>query len=97
MAAERGWQLRFDDPIPLPGGGQIVTLKDAADYVMKLPKAAQARQEWQTAIAVLIGAAEGRDFMFHANAAMLQALNRGKPAPHPAPRGKRSKRYRIVR
>jgi hypothetical protein len=50
---------------------------------MALPKAAQARQEWQTAIAVLIGAAEGRDFLFHANAAMLQALNHGKPDPTP--------------
>jgi hypothetical protein len=25
----------FDDPIPLPKGRQLVTLKDAADYIMK--------------------------------------------------------------
>ena len=33
---------------------------------MKLPKAEQNLEEWQTAIACLIGAAEGRDFMMHA-------------------------------
>jgi hypothetical protein len=29
----------FDDPIPLPKGRQLVTLKDAARYIQKLPKA----------------------------------------------------------
>ena len=29
----------FEDPIPLPNGPQLVTLRDAADYVTKLPKA----------------------------------------------------------
>ncbi len=64
--AATGWKRPFDDPIPLPDGGQLVTLKDAADYIMKLPKAEQNLEEWQTAIACLIGAAEGRDFMMHA-------------------------------
>jgi hypothetical protein len=36
---------------------------------------------------------EGRDFLFHANAAMLQALHHGKAALTSRPRGKRSKRY----
>ena len=26
---EKGWQRRFDDPIPLPDGGELVTLEDA--------------------------------------------------------------------
>ena len=29
----------FEDPIPLPDGRQLLTLKDAADYITKLPKA----------------------------------------------------------
>ena len=33
---------------------------------MKLPKAEQGLEEWQTAVACLIGAAEGRDLMMHA-------------------------------
>ena len=57
------WSRRFDDPIPLPRGRQLVTLKDAADYIMKLPKAGPNHERWQTAIHCLIGAAEGRDFI----------------------------------
>lgn len=43
---------------------------------MKLPKADQAAADWQTAIACLIGAAEGRDFLMHARVGVLRALNR---------------------
>jgi hypothetical protein len=53
-------------------------LKDAADYITKLPKAEQNRPEWQTAIHCLIGAAEGRDFLMHARTGMLRALNADK-------------------
>ncbi|HEX9587101.1 MAG TPA: hypothetical protein VGA15_05085 [Bradyrhizobium sp.] len=34
-----------------------MTLRDAADYIMKLPKAEQDLKEWQIAVACLIGAA----------------------------------------
>jgi hypothetical protein len=70
------WSRRFDDPIPLPGGRQLLTPKNAADYIMRLPKAEQALPEWQTAIGCLIGAAERRDFLMHARIGMLRALNR---------------------
>jgi hypothetical protein len=40
-----GWKREFEDPIPLSRGRQLVTLKDAADYIMKLPKAERARQK----------------------------------------------------
>ena len=70
------WSREFDNPVPLPGGRQLVTLKDAADYVMKLPKPEQNLEEWQTAVACLIGAAEGRDFLMHARIGVLRALNR---------------------
>jgi hypothetical protein len=53
-----------------------VTLRDAADDIMKLPKAEQMLEEWQAAIGCLIGAAEGRDFMMHARIGVLRALNR---------------------
>ena len=61
----------------MPRGRQLVTLEDAATYIMKLPKAEQNREEWQTAIGCLIGAAEGRDFLMHSRIGMLRALNRG--------------------
>jgi hypothetical protein len=74
--AATGWKRPFDDPIPLPDGGQLITLKDAAAYIMKLPKAEQDLEEWQTAVACLIGAAEGRDFLMHARIGVMTALNR---------------------
>jgi hypothetical protein len=90
------WSREFEDPITLLDGRKLVTLEDAARYIQKLPKKEQDQPHWQTATLTLINTAEGRDFLFHANAAMLQAMHHGKPPP-PAPRGKRSKRYRIVR
>jgi hypothetical protein len=48
---------------------------------MKLPKAEQDLPEWQTAVACLIGAAEGRDFMMHARIGVLRALNRNIERP----------------
>jgi hypothetical protein len=38
MTSKGGWEREFEDPIPLPNGRQLITLKDAADYIMKLPK-----------------------------------------------------------
>jgi hypothetical protein len=35
----------FDSPIHLPGGSELVTLRDAADYIMKLPVAEQDLEE----------------------------------------------------
>jgi hypothetical protein len=69
------WSREFDEPIPLPSG-QLITLKDAAEYVWELPKAEQNLEEWQTAIGCPIGAAEGRDFVMHSRIGVLRALNR---------------------
>ncbi len=82
MTTETGWSRRFDDPIALPRGRQLVTLKDAADYIVKLPKADQDLEEWRTAIECLIGTAEGRDFLMHARVGMLRALNRNVERVH---------------
>ena len=35
--ADNGWQRKFEDPIPLPNGKKLVTLRDAADYITGLP------------------------------------------------------------
>jgi hypothetical protein len=63
-------------PLACANGRQLVTLKDATDYVMKLPRAEQDLEEWQTAIGCPIGAAEGWDFVMHSRIGMLRALNR---------------------
>jgi hypothetical protein len=54
MPADKGWSRRFEDPIPLPRGRQFVTLKDAGNYITKLPKAEHEAPEWLAAMEVLI-------------------------------------------
>jgi hypothetical protein len=70
------WSRAFEDPIPLPRGRQLVTLKDAAGYIMKLPKAEQVLPEWQAATEALLMAAEDRGPLMHARIGVLRALNR---------------------
>jgi hypothetical protein len=70
------WSRKFEDPIPLPGDRQLITLKEAADYIMKLSKANRDLPEWQAAGEALIMAAEGRGPLLHARVGMLRALNR---------------------
>jgi len=70
------WNQRFFDPIELPRGRQLVTLRDAAAFTMTLPKAELNLREWQAAIKALIIAADGRGPMLNARIGMLRALNR---------------------
>src|ERR1700732_1778361 len=49
----RGWKRKFEDPIPLPRGRQLVTLEDAARYIQKLPQAGQQTEEWQAGVGAL--------------------------------------------
>jgi hypothetical protein len=91
------WDQTFFDPIVLPNGRKLITLRDAARYITELPKAEHDAPEWQTAMDVLIKTAErGWPEMF-ANIAMLRALNRRQPTPAAASRRKRAKAYKIVR
>ncbi|MGY8664534.1 hypothetical protein Q3C01_19580 [Bradyrhizobium sp. UFLA05-109] len=70
------WSTSFDEPIPLPNRRKLLTLQEAADYIMQLPEDAQHEAHWQTAIETLINAAEtGGGWMMFARIAMLRALN----------------------
>ena len=42
----KGWKQRFDDPIPLPDGRELLTLEDAGTYITKLQKAEHEAAEW---------------------------------------------------
>lgn len=44
--SQRGWDRAFDDPIPLPSGRQLVTLRDAATCITKLSKREHDAPEW---------------------------------------------------
>jgi hypothetical protein len=48
MPTVKGWSARFDEPIPLPEGGEFRTLLDAGRYVDALPRAMHEREEWKT-------------------------------------------------
>jgi hypothetical protein len=64
VKAPKGWKRSFDDPIPLPNGRELVTLKDAGIYITALPMAVHSAPEWQTAMEVLMLVAErGGDTM----------------------------------
>ena len=54
------WSRRFDEPIQPPKGKKLVTLKDAAAYILALPKSKQQSPEWQAAGEAVIMAAEDR-------------------------------------
>ena len=60
-AGENGWRRPFEDPLQLPDGRSLVTLKDAADFIMVLPKSEQKHEKVQNTVEVLIMAAVGRE------------------------------------
>jgi hypothetical protein len=70
------WDQRFFDPIILPNGRKLVTLRDAAQYVTKLPKAEHDAEEWQAAMQALMLVAEHDGPTTFARIGMMRALNR---------------------
>jgi hypothetical protein len=52
------WFKRLYDPIILPDGRTLLTLRDAAEYITALPKAKHDAEAWQTAMEVLLLVAE---------------------------------------
>ena len=70
------WSTPFEDPVPLPGGRLLLTLRDAADYIMKLPKAEDSAPEWQAAMEALILVAENGGPTMLARIGVMRALNR---------------------
>jgi hypothetical protein len=69
------WSTRFEDPIALLDGRKLIMLKDAADYVMKLPKKESDLPEWQAAIEMLMLCSRGGAPML-ARIGVMKALNR---------------------
>jgi hypothetical protein len=62
--SDRGWSRSFDDPIPLPDGGELRTLRDAGNFLAKLPKKDHDAPAWRAAIEALMLVAEhGGDTM----------------------------------
>ena len=43
---DKGWSRTFDDLIPLLGGGELRTLRDAGNYIAELPKREHDAPAW---------------------------------------------------
>ena len=48
------WSTPFENPIILPDGRVLLTLKDAADYILKCRRRESDSPEWQAAIEALM-------------------------------------------
>jgi len=70
------WSTPFDEPIALPNGKMLVTLKDAGNYITKLPKAEHDAPEWQAVVEALILVAENGGPTMFARIGVMRALNR---------------------
>lgn len=69
----------FFDPIPLPDGRKLVTLKDAGEYIQALPAAVQKTDRWQTATQALLIVVKTGDPMLARMGIMLALDPRGEP------------------
>jgi hypothetical protein len=77
MASRRGWKRAFDEPIVLPGGGKLFTLKDAIAWLAKeIPQSDHLMKEVQAAAHCVTEAAENNGPMQFARMGMMQAINR---------------------
>jgi hypothetical protein len=71
------WDQRFLDPIMMPGRKQpLVTLRDAAQYITKLPKAEHDADEWQAAMEALLLVAEQDGPPMFARIGVMRAIHR---------------------
>ena len=75
MAAQ-GWRREFEEPIVVPGDRVLHTLRDAATYITKLPKAEHSAPEWQAAMEALILVADRGGPTMFARIGIMRALNR---------------------
>lgn len=71
-----GWACTFDEPVTLPDGRRIVTLRDAANHITSLPRAEAKLPEWQAAIEALILVADLNGPTMFARIGIMRALNR---------------------
>lgn len=71
------WESRFAEPIELPGGVKLVSLRQAIAYLAKtVPKAERKAPAVLNAAEMITAAAEHRGPIEFARIATLQAINR---------------------
>jgi hypothetical protein len=90
------WDQQFSEPIELPKGKKLLTLRDAALYITKLPKSEHDAEQWQTATEALLLVAESDGPTMFARIGVMRALNRRRPEAAPPTRRKRAKSCRVI-
>lgn len=89
------WTRRLDPPIVLPEGRKLVTLRDAAEYVLTLPEDVQQQPAWQHAADALRNAAEREvAWMWFARPAMMRAIMGPDRPPVGNPERKKGHKWR---
>jgi len=68
------WTAAFPDPIPLPGGKTLRTLRDAGKFIENLPEVEVATPAWQTALHVVLQAADHGGPIDFARLGVMRAL-----------------------
>jgi hypothetical protein len=68
------WSLPFSEPVLLPDGSELATLRHAYDHLNKFPKSEQDAEEWKAAAHCLIEAAEHAGSVAFARIGILRAM-----------------------
>jgi hypothetical protein len=89
------WEQFFLDPIELPDGRVLRSLRDAGEFIQSLPKAMHERPEWQQAVEALLLVVEHDGDTLPARIGVMRALGIGKPAK-PQPPRRRAKKHRTI-
>ena len=70
------WDRPFAQPVPLPSGRPARTLREAGEFIRKLPRSERDRPEWRAAIHLLIEAADDRAPTLFAHIGIAEAAER---------------------
>ena len=88
--SNKGWSRSFDNPIPLPDGGELCALRNAGNYIAGLPKREHDTFARRAAIqALLLVAAHGGDTMLP-RIGIMRALYPGGTVPTRVRSGRRN-------
>ena len=68
------WSKRFEEPVQLPDGSQLFTLRQAARHILTLSKADHRANEWRSAMRKIIEAADHGGPICLARSELLRAI-----------------------
>jgi hypothetical protein len=78
MAEGTGWGRKFNDPITTPDGRRLITLRDAAIYMLELSPQERRLPEWQAAAGAMLLVVELNGPAMFARIGVMKALNRSQ-------------------